>query len=71
MDMTTGQRKVLLLSCNTGEGHNAAARALMEQLERRGVHAECKDALSFAPPGVSQLVSGGTQERLSKCAVAV
>lgn len=58
MNKTSGQRRVLLLSCNTGEGHNAAARALMEQLERRGVQAECKDALSFAPPGVSQLVSG-------------
>ena len=24
-----GQKKVLLLSCNTGEGHNAAARAVI------------------------------------------
>ena len=49
---------MLLLSCNTGEGHNAAARALMAELERFGVQSVLKDALSFAPPGVSQLVSG-------------
>lgn len=58
MDGRKGCSRVLLLSCNTGEGHNAAARALMAELERFGVQSVLKDALSFAPPGVSQLVSG-------------
>lgn len=53
-----GQKKVLLLSCNTGEGHNAAARAVIAQLEALGAQGVLMDALSFAPPGVSQLVGG-------------
>lgn len=53
-----GQKKVLLLSCNTGEGHNAAARAVIAQLEALGTQGVLMDALSFAPPGVSQLVGG-------------
>ena len=30
----------LILSCGTGGGHNAAGRAIMEELQRRGHHAE-------------------------------
>ena len=40
--------KILLLSCNTGQGHNTAAAAVKEALEARGVTCEMKDALSFA-----------------------
>ena len=29
--------KVLILSCNTGEGHNSAGRALSDYFTRRGV----------------------------------
>lgn len=47
---------ILILSCNTGEGHNAAGRAVLEQLERRGAHGVLVDALSFASRGVSKLV---------------
>ena len=32
--------KVLILSCNTGQGHNAAGKALKEEFLKRG--AECK-----------------------------
>lgn len=49
--------KVLILSCNTGEGHNSAGRALIEALERRGAQGVMIDALSFAPKGLSRLVS--------------
>ena len=28
--------KALILSCGTGGGHNAAGRAIKEELERRG-----------------------------------
>ena len=28
--------KILILSCNTGEGHNSCARAISEELERKG-----------------------------------
>ena len=32
--------KVLILSCNTGQGHNAAGRAVQEEFLRRG--ADCR-----------------------------
>ena len=47
---------ILILSCNTGEGHNAAGRAVLEQLEQRGAHGVLVDALSFASRGISRLV---------------
>ena len=50
--------KVLLLSCNTGQGHNAAAKAVLEELERRGVPCRMCDALSFAGERTSKVVSG-------------
>lgn len=49
--------KVLMLSCNTGQGHNTAARAVMEELERRGVQCEMRDALAFAGELASKVVS--------------
>ena len=30
-------KKVLVLSCSTGEGHNSAAYAVLEELESRGI----------------------------------
>ena len=50
--------KVLMLSCNTGQGHNTAARAVMEEFERRGVACEIKDALAFSSELTSKVVSG-------------
>lgn len=49
--------KVLLLSCNTGQGHNTAARAVMDELIQRGVHCEMRDALAFAGELASKVVS--------------
>ncbi len=51
--------KVLILSCNTGQGHNTAGRAVMEEFQRRGVECEMRDALAFAGETSSRLVSGG------------
>ena len=34
--------KVLILSCNTGGGHNAAARAILEEMQRRGLDARTR-----------------------------
>lgn len=39
--------KVLILSCNTGQGHNTASKALKEEWERRGVTCDICDALAF------------------------
>ena len=48
--------KILILSCNTGEGHNSAAKAISEELERRGVESEIKDSLAFASEAFSKQI---------------
>ena len=48
--------KILILSCNTGEGHNSAAKAIGEALERQGVEYEIKDSLAFASESFSKQV---------------
>lgn len=50
--------KVLILSCDTGQGHNSAGSAVREELERRGIPHEMRDALGFAKGRSSQLISG-------------
>ena len=40
--------EALILSCSTGGGHNAAGRAVKEELERRGHHAVMLDPYSLA-----------------------
>lgn len=51
--------KTLILSCNTGGGHNAAGKALLEELRMRGLEAEMLDALSFGRKGTSDFISQG------------
>ena len=48
--------KVLLLSCNTGEGHNSAARAIKEQFDARGIPCTIENALAFASEKISEYV---------------
>ena len=48
--------KALILSCNTGQGHNTASRAILEELKSRGIDCEMKDALSFISPFVSRTI---------------
>jgi processive 1,2-diacylglycerol beta-glucosyltransferase len=50
--------KVLILSCNTGEGHNAAARAIRERCEAEGHEATVLDFLSLSGNRVSSFISG-------------
>ena len=38
--------KILVLSCNTGEGHNAAGRAIVEWAEKMGHEAVMEDMMS-------------------------
>lgn len=40
--------RVLILSCNTGEGHNSTGKALMERCEQAGIACDMVNALSFA-----------------------
>ena len=56
-DYERASMKVLILSCNTGEGHNSAGKALLEQFLKMGVKCEMKDALLFASSKVSRRAS--------------
>ncbi|MDD3335588.1 MAG: glycosyl transferase [Eubacteriales bacterium] len=50
--------KALILSCNTGQGHNTAGHAILEALRLRGITSEMKDALSFGTQNASRYISG-------------
>ena len=47
----------LILSCNTGEGHNSCARAVKECFERHGDSCRTEDALRFISKGTSRFIS--------------
>lgn len=49
---------VLVLSCNTGGGHNSAGSAVLEALQARGHTGERVDFLGLAGQKVSDLVCG-------------
>lgn len=49
--------KVLILSCNTGGGHNACAQALSAQLAQMGHESTAADALGYVSDRVSRFVS--------------
>ena len=49
---------VLILSCNTGQGHNSCAQALKEVFEAHGDSCEIVDALRFISSRVSRFISG-------------
>lgn len=49
--------RVLILSCNTGEGHNSAARALKEVFDENGVYCEIADSLAFFSKKASNFIS--------------
>lgn len=48
---------VLILSCSTGGGHNAAGRAVKEEMERRGHHVVMFDPYALAGEKVERRVS--------------
>lgn len=50
-------KKILLLSCGTGEGHNSAAHAIKDALHERGIECEIRDPVSFKSEGAKKRVS--------------
>lgn len=48
--------RILLLSCSIGEGHDSAAKAVMEALECHGVTAELHDALALLSPKLAKFI---------------
>lgn len=51
--------RILILSCNTGEGHNSAAFAVADSFEKNNVECIVKDALAFWSPEKSKIISKG------------
>ena len=51
--------KILILTCNTGGGHNSTAAALEEQFTQMGHMCIVKDCLDFLPPAKARLISEG------------
>lgn len=49
----------LILSCNTGEGHNSCAKAIKEYYGTVGEECNIKDGLEFISPVVSHFISWG------------
>ncbi len=47
-------KKILILSCNTGEGHNSAARAIDGFLKAKNIECEVLDTLSIVGAAVSK-----------------
>ena len=51
--------RILILSCNTGEGHNSCAKALKELFDGKGHYCVIEDALNFISPLASRVISRG------------
>lgn len=51
--------KILILSCNTGSGHNSAAAAIKEYFDSKEIYCEILDALAFDSRLKSEIVSKG------------
>lgn len=51
--------RILLLSCNTGGGHNSAAAAIQKHCQERDIECEIRDALRFVSKPHTKIISGG------------
>lgn len=51
--------KVLILSCNTGQGHNSCAQAIKEYFIDQGVECEIADTLAFISKSFSSVINHG------------
>lgn len=52
-------KKVLILSCSTGQGHNSCAQAVKEYYETRHMNCEIQDSLDFISKRISGFLSWG------------
>lgn len=55
--VTNENKKVLILSCGTGGGHNSAARAMQEELSRQGIQADFLEYLDIVNPKIKEKVN--------------
>ena len=63
--------RVLILSCNTGEGHNSCGKAIQEAFQARNIECEMEDALRFVSPKFSKVMSWGAHKIVPICSEAV
>lgn len=49
--------RVLILSCNTGEGHNSSGKAVQEAFQRRNIPCDMEDAFRFISSRISRFIS--------------
>jgi len=59
-------KKWLVLSCNTGEGHNSAARAVMEAALEKSIACTLKDPISFGGTGIKNTVSSAYNSMIQR-----
>ncbi len=57
LEINCNSKKVLILSCGTGGGHNTAARAIQEELLERGIKADFKEYLEIINPDLKDRVN--------------
>ena len=66
LELNSNSKKVLILSCGTGGGHNTAARAIQEELLSIGIKADFKEYLEIINPklkdGVNNLYIKSTNK---------
>lgn len=62
--------KILLLTCNTGQGHNSTANSIKEKFDQMGIECEIADALSFVSPKMSDFICN-THVKLYKYAPVI
>ena len=58
--------RILILSCNTGGGHNSAAKAIKEVFDQKGHTCDIMDVLSFGGQKASDLVCDAYIEMVKK-----
>lgn len=52
-------KKILILSCSTGQGHNSCAQAIKEYFELQGVSCDFRDSFDFISKQFAQFMSWG------------
>ena len=48
--------KILILTCNTGQGHNSTANSIKEKFKNYNIECESADALSFVSKNMSDFI---------------
>lgn len=62
--------KVLILSCSTGEGHNSAAHAVLNALEKQGAECELSDPVAFQSERAKKMVASAYNNLIKKVPAA-